>query len=328
MPKVSVVMATYNRAHFLGESIQGILDQSFKDFEIIVVDDGSTDNTEEVVSHFPVIYLRQENQGPVVAQNKAIELSQAEYITFQGSDDIFLQDAISKNLDMLDHHPEVAFSYGQVYLIDEAGQIVGLRKPNREKISYVREGVEEIRRLVLWGNRIPACTVMARRSCIDEVGFFNPTFRSGSEDFDLWVRLAKRYSVAYIAEPLAKYRIHLGSGSAGRDIKEIERSNISILTSIFSDPELGPAFSTYRESAYAHLYLRMAFHAYARQDMRTARKNIFRALKTHPSELPKRLGASSVSLLVKTMMPLALIGWARNIRKRIEERTLPLIPTK
>ena len=125
-------MSTYNRARYLAESIQSILDQSFKEFDIIIIDDGSTDNTEEILSDFPVRYLGQENQGPAAALNKAIELSQAEYIAFQGSDDIFLPEALTKSMTILDNHPEVAFSHGQAYLIDEAGQVFGLRRPRGE----------------------------------------------------------------------------------------------------------------------------------------------------------------------------------------------------
>ena len=321
-------MGTYNRARYLAESIQSILDQSFKDFDIIIIDDGSTDNTEEILSDFPVRYLGQENQGPAAALNKAIELSQAEYIAFQGSDDIFLPEALTKSMTILDNHPEVAFSHGQAYLIDEAGQVFGLRRPRGEKHSYVREGVEEIRRLFLWGNHITACTVMARRSCIDEVGLLNPSFRNGSEDFDLWVRLSKKYSVAYIAEPLAKYRIHRDSMGTSRNIEEIERSNTNVLEFIFNDSELGPAFSTHRESAYAHLYLRMASIAYSWREIGTARKYLFRASSTYPRELMGRFGISYISLLVRTMIPSSLINILRYVKYNYLKHLLRQFPTE
>jgi glycosyltransferase involved in cell wall biosynthesis len=327
MPRVSVIIPTYNRAHFIAEAIESVLAQSFRDFEIIVVDDGSTDNTRSVISSFPVRYMYQENQGPVIARNRGIDLAQSKYLVFLDSDDVFMGNALERGVKVLDRHPEVAFSYGQAYLIDEEGHVFGLRKA-KYKHSCTQTGKDEIARFLVYGNQIPTCTAMVRRSCLDEVGWFDPAFSSGSEDFDLWVRLAKRYAVAYIAEPLAKYRVHCGGLGTGRELDEIEESHRCILESIFNNVEMGPFFSSWEDMAYSRLYLRLAVLAYGRQDMRIARKYIFRAVKTDPGRLLKGLGVSCVSLLAKTMIPSPITVLIRNIKHQAIMHALPSFRSK
>jgi glycosyltransferase involved in cell wall biosynthesis len=323
MPKVSVIIPTYNRADFIAEAIKSVLAQSLRDFEVIVIDDGSTDNTQDIVSTFPVRYLWQENQGPGAARNKGIDLAQGQYLVFLDSDDVLLSNALEVGVQVLDHHPEAAFSYGKACLINEKGRVFGLRKA-QHKHSCVQNGNDEIAGFLVRGNQVPTCTVMVRRNCLDEVGWFNCAFRYGSEDFDLWARLAKRYAVAYISETLAKYRVHSGGLGVSRELDEIEKNHSLILESIFNDAEVGSFFSPQRPRAYSQLYLRLAVLAYGRQDMRVARKYIFRAVKTCPRCLPKGLGVSCISLLAKTMIPSPITALIRNVKRQAMMYALPL----
>ena len=105
MPKVSVIIPTYNQARFIAEAIESVLTQTFQDLEIIVIDDGSTDDTPEIVSRLPVKYLFQKNQGVSAAFNYGIKLSGGEYVAFLASDDVLLKDALQKGVDILDNQP-------------------------------------------------------------------------------------------------------------------------------------------------------------------------------------------------------------------------------
>ena len=111
MPKVSIIIATYNRARFLGECLESIVGQAYPDLEVLVIDDGSTDETAQIVTPFcpPVRYLRQENQGEYKAKNRGISLSSGEYIRFVDSDDVML-DGLEEQIALLDAHPRVASS--------------------------------------------------------------------------------------------------------------------------------------------------------------------------------------------------------------------------
>jgi len=326
MPKISVVIPTYNRAQLLSECLESVAVQSFRDFEIVLIDDGSTDNTADIASTFHVRYFWQPNRGPVAAFNKGIELSTGEYISILGSDDSLLEQALYRGMQVLDKHPEVGFSYGQAYLTDEKGSIFGLERP-RYKSSYVRSGVEEIRDILVFGHHIIGSTVMIRRSCLKDVGVFALAFGSGSEDVDLWVRLAKKYATAYIAEPLAKFRFHPQKFSHERSLKEWESSNSAILESIFDDAELGPVFHHLRPIAYFRLYCNMAGVAYDRGQMRIARAYLFTALRTHPGALFGSLGFNWVSRLAKTWLPRRILAQAQRLKRYVRNLTLRYRPT-
>jgi glycosyltransferase involved in cell wall biosynthesis len=313
--KVTVVIPTYNRAHLLRGCIQSVLAQSFPDLEVVVIDDGSTDNTSQVVSTFPVRYYRQENEGAPAARNKGLSLAGGEYVIFLDSDDILLVDAVAKGVAVLDEHPEVGFSYGKCYIIDEKGRTLGMIK-SRLKSSCIRQGKEEIADLI-FGNDIPPAAVMARRRCLEEVGGFAPAFHFGSQDFELWVRLAKRYAVAYIAEPLAKFRVHEHNMTSSRTPGEMEQTRSLILESIFNDDELGPFLSAQRPAAYSHLYRQLAEHAYSRREMRAARHYLYRSAKACPLAFFKGLGLSHTILLAKTCVPSPILASARTCRRYI-----------
>jgi glycosyltransferase involved in cell wall biosynthesis len=327
MPKVSVIIPTYNQAHFIAESIQSVLDQTFQDFEIVVVDDGSTDNTKEVVCNFKDVrikYIYQENNGVSTARNTGICASTGEYIAFLDSDDVLLKNSLEKRVQVLNRHPEVAFIYGWNYIIDEKGRIVKLSK-KRQKHTCVREGSEQIRDFLIHGNRIGVCCAMARQRCLYEVGLFDPTFHYGSEDFDMWVRLDKRYAVACIAEPLAIYRIHSGSISAVRGLGEIEKSNRRIFESVFNDAKLGPLFSSQRPKAYFYLNLRFASYAYEERKMKTARRYLFQALKIYPKGFLKGLWLPWIMRFGKTWVPSPILRcacWVNQYSRRVILRIL------
>jgi glycosyltransferase involved in cell wall biosynthesis len=314
MTKVSVVIPTYNRASLIAESIQSVLDQTFADFEIIVIDDGSSDNTREVVGNFKdprIKYIRQDNHGVCEAMNNGIKASCGEYIICLGSDDVLLQDAVAKGVQVLDNYPEAAFSYGKTYTMDQNGRVNRLRKINNRQ-SGIRKGTVEIAEYLIYGNRFPAPTVMARRNCLFEVGLFDPSFSSGSEDIDLWLRLARRYSVVYIAEPLAKYRITANSITANRKMAEEEESKTRIVEGILNDAELGHLFSAERPKAYFNLHLRLARRAYDSGETVVARKHLFAALKKHPIGIFKGKWAY---WFAKTWVPLSFVRFVRRVRR-------------
>jgi len=305
MPKVSVIIPSYNRAHLIADTIQSVLAQTFRDYEIIVIDDGSTDNTRDVVSAFPVRYVRQDNRGVSSALNKGIEIARGEYITFLGSDDVLLETAFEKGTQILNSHSEVGFSFGQAYLMDERGHIFGLIKSSFLRRSSIVDGKEIIREM-LTTYTVPIVTTMVRRRCLDTIGGFDETMKM-AEDRAFHVSIAKLYPVAYIAEPLIKYRVHSGSISAAPRLEEMEKYNSIVLERIFNDKELGPLFRGQRCNAYFELYYRLAGHAYSCGMMNTARSYLFRSIRAHPRSGFRGLGGPCMSLFAKTWLPLPFL---------------------
>jgi glycosyltransferase involved in cell wall biosynthesis len=316
MPKVSVIIPTYNRARLIAEAIRSVLDQTYQDFEIIVIDDGSTDNTREVVGSFKdprIKYIYQENRGVCIARNNGIKNSNGDYIIFLDSDDMLLKNAITIEASILDSFPNVALSYGQLFAIDEKERVIVLSKPKHRRPG-VYQGTKEILNFLRYSNNIGTSITMVRRSSIIDVGLFDPAFSSGSEDFELWVRIAKKYAVSYIAEPVGKYRVHSSGISAGRDIDEIEKSQTRIFDGIFNDAQLGPLFSSHRPRAYFQLHLRFASYAYAERKMNVSRKYLFKALQIHPHAIIENIFFPWPYLFAKTFIPLPILRVIRRTR--------------
>jgi glycosyltransferase involved in cell wall biosynthesis len=198
-PTVSVVIPTYNRAHLLVRSIQSVLNQSYQDFEIIVVDDGSTDNTEEVIKSFNderVKYIRHEgNKGNAAARNTGIKVAKGEYVAFQDSDDEWLPKKLEKQVNLLRSLPETfAVVYSGFYKIVDGEKFY---IPSSE--IYPREG--NIHSSLLKGNFIGTPSILVRKSALLCVGFFDEKLPR-LVDWDLVIRLSKKYQFKLIDEPL------------------------------------------------------------------------------------------------------------------------------
>ena len=204
-PTVSVVIPAYNSAHFLPKAIASVRAQQWPGLELIVVDDGSTDDTEAVVRELSrgedVRFLRQENAGAASARNKGIATARGEWIAFLDADDVWLKDKTKRQHAYLSAHPEVALVSGFAWwwdVIDDDRFISG----------EVPKSIAALRQDILVHNKIGnPSRVMLRRSALGEVGVFNESIRWG-QDWDLWIRVITRYDAAILPEPVIEYRWH------------------------------------------------------------------------------------------------------------------------
>lgn len=203
-PTVSVIIPTYNRAHLVVRAIRSVLNQSFQDFEIIVVDDGSTDNTEEVINNFNdsrIRYIRHEkNRGVSAARNTGILAARGEYIAFLDSDDEWLPQKLEKQVKAFKTLEEkVGLIYTGICFVDPSGRPLGERRSTFS--GYVFH--ELLKRNIIG----TASSVMLRRKCLISTGLFDEAlpFR---EDYDLWIRIAKNFEIFAIPEVLTRHYIH------------------------------------------------------------------------------------------------------------------------
>jgi glycosyltransferase involved in cell wall biosynthesis len=224
VPKVSVIIPAYNRAHFLGEAIQSVLDQTFPDFELIVVDDGSTDNTKEVVESFKdprIRYIYQENRGQSAAQNTGIKASGSEYIAILGSDDMWLPQNLELKVKVLDARPDVALVCSDTYFFDDrTGAILG-RFWHDKRFTYpVNPGKatqQPLREMLSHGCFIAPQMAVVRRQVFTEVGYFDESLRRG-DDWDMFVRIVRRFpAIETIDMPLGRNRQHDGRLTANQE---------------------------------------------------------------------------------------------------------------
>jgi glycosyltransferase involved in cell wall biosynthesis len=222
MPKVTVVIPTYNYARFLGEAIQSVLDQTFTDFELVVVDDGSTDNTREVVGSFKdprVRYIYQEHRGVSVAQNTGHKASVSEYITGLGADDSYLPQNLELKVKVLDARPELALVCSDAWMIDgRTGSILGKYwhgKPFNHSVDPRRAAQQPLKELLYREFFITPQATLIRRKVIDEVGLFDESLPT-HEDWDLFFRIVQRFPIETIDIPLIKMKHHDANLSKNR----------------------------------------------------------------------------------------------------------------
>lgn len=205
--RVSVVIATYNMSRFLGKSVQSALDQTYPNLEVCVVDDGSTDDTEQLLAKWRddprVIVVRQKNQGQAVAKNRGAKETRGEFIAFLDADDYWLPTKIEKQMALF-AKPATAVVYTEISCVDENDKEL----PHGE----VRRHRGRVTEQLLLENFVPYVTTVVRRSAFEEVQGFDEAIDMGI-DWDLWLRISVRHEFDYVPENLTRYRVWSGQMS-------------------------------------------------------------------------------------------------------------------
>ena len=262
MPRVSVIIPTYNCAPYVGAAVESVLAQTWQDFELIVVDDGSTDNTRSILERYldRIVYLHQENQGESVARNRGIEIARGEYIAFLDSDDLWQPTKLERQVANLKAHPEAVLAYSYSYAIDASGEPICFRGSNR--IGAGEDGLHQVFEQLIMGNVVANInTVLLRRQSLLGMTAFDPAIEWG-EDWDLWLRLSLAGPFGFVPEPLACYRMR----KPGRRLQieasdEFVRQSEMILEKAFSTvPNDRADLARLRPRAFAALYLRSAMY--------------------------------------------------------------------
>lgn len=215
MPKVSVVIPTYNHEKYVGECIQSILDQTYQDFEIIITDDGSSDGTVNVIKEFDdsriQLYTHAENKGACTAVNNCIRKAVGEYIAVLSSDDAWEPTKLEKQVKYLDDHPEISAVFTKVAFINESSTLIGLAdydrfyifdKKNRPRYAWLNQ-------FFFKGNCLCHPSVLIRRKCYDDIGLYDERM-ANIPDQDMWVRLCFKYEIHIIDEKLVHFRVREG----------------------------------------------------------------------------------------------------------------------
>lgn len=223
MPRVSVVIPTYNRGRFIKNAIMSVLAQTYKDYEIIVVDDGSTDDTWKIVKKFgdKVRYIYQKNRGPSAARNTGIKHANGKYIAFLDSDDRFLPKKLEKQMNFIKKNPNCRYLYTWYYNVNSKGKRTKLRKSmvfkKREYLQYA---------LYIRKFMIRTSTLLVEKKVFEKTGLFNEKYWF-SQDWDMWLRIAAYHRGYCIKEPLSEYWHHGNNRSSLRVKKyhpEIKKS--------------------------------------------------------------------------------------------------------
>ena len=276
MPKVSVIIPTYNGAKYIKQAVDSVLAQTYDDYEIIVVDDGSTDDTAELLRPYGdrITYLYQENRKLPAARNTGIRAARGQYLAFLDSDDFFLPHKLAAQARCLDERPEVGLVASGHQYIDEAGRLLQESRPWLGRPAITLESI-------LFGGLAPVHAVLLRREWFDRVGGFDEQF-TYCEDSDLWFRLALAGCLtAWLPVVVCQYRIHALNMSRS---PETHFSYLRCaLDKTFADPRLPDDLRRRRPQIDAQVDLSEAARLAAGGWEGAARERVQRAVATDPA---------------------------------------------
>lgn len=304
-PLVSVIIPAYNSAAFIARAIQSALDQDYPNKEIVVVNDGSTDNTQQVLDAFgsKIRVSNQPNAGAAAARNTGIKQSRGEFIAFLDSDDEWLPGRLSKCVQPMLDHPDVGLTFCH-----------SIRKFPDGHEDIRGQAFDRIRIFprLIWPSYYqctPASTV--RRSVLDKTGLFNPTLPS-REDQDLWIRIEEQTRVLEVPEPLVVVHVRATSLSQTLGTDEVETAYFSILEQAFvRNPD---RYEPHRAIIYADAYWHWGLIALLHQNPSQARRFFTRSLR-------QRFSLRVLSLFASTLLPTSFIQsirtkWRQTHRKQ------------
>lgn len=246
MQRVSVVIPTYNYGRFIAEAIESALAQTLRPSEIVVVDDGSTDDTERIVGAFGerVRYVRQENAGVCAARNRGVAESKGDIIAFLDADDRLEPTAIEKQAAFFENDAEIGLVYCGVREFDsESGETL--------KLFLDGAGDRVAENLLLWQEPVIAAPglVVVSRKAFGDVGGFDTQMKVG-EDWDFCYRVAQKFKIGFVPEPLVNYRIH--SAAAHLNVHEMERGMSRFYEKAFATDD--PSVLRLRRRAYGNFH--------------------------------------------------------------------------
>tara|TARA_R110002110_G_scaffold415858_2_gene658592 strand:- start:29315 stop:30265 length:951 start_codon:yes stop_codon:yes gene_type:complete len=211
---VSIIMPCYNCEKTIEKTLRSIYEQNFTNFHLYCINDGSTDNTAEMLEHYAqskpnISILHKDNAGQTAAKNDGLKIAQGEYIAFIDSDDLWHSSKLMKQVQLLDKNNKIGLCYTNGFYINETGQ-------QQELIGVSDDLTGQCLDQIILGNAIVASSVMIRKSILDKVGLFDERL-SACENWELWTRFASQSELASIDEPLVFYRRHANNMSHNLD---------------------------------------------------------------------------------------------------------------
>jgi glycosyltransferase involved in cell wall biosynthesis len=304
-PLVSVVVPTYDAAPFLPAALDSVLAQDYPRFEVIVVDDGSTDTTAQVVAPYVergVRYRRQTNAGAGAARDTGVRAAAGELVAFLDSDDTWLPGKLTRQVAHVQQHPTLGFVGGAYVQTDADGHAIAV-------VAVPDVACGDLFDALLVRNFVNTSTVVARKACLVEVGGFGA--RQLGQDWDTWLRIARRHPIGFVTELVASRRAHATSLSH-RNATRRSASDAEILGAHL--PTVRPAWKRpiIKARSRATTYYFLAAGSHASGDRRAARSLMLRSLVLDPVS-----GADQkLAVLVKsTVMPNAYAALRRSVRR-------------
>ena len=312
-PKISVILPTFNGASrgYLRETIESVLNQSFQNNELIIIDDGSTDSTKDMCKQYlrdpRVVYFYQPNGGPANARNAGIKASSGEFVCFLDDDDIWKPNKLQRQVDFIRDRLNDVDKWGMVFtwveLIDAQGNIIGYRGHHEEGSIY---------KILFYEYTIDATSsVLIKREVFNKVGLFDESFRN-CQDWDMWLRIAKEYLIFPIKEYLVQHREHTNRISANNE--KVFFYEKAVLEKALSDapPDVCPV------DVFASCYLNRSVAFFASQEYHQFRRLLFLGAKLSP----KLVKIEHVFLLLLSFSGTKTVNFVKTMKRYLHNRML------
>ena len=282
--RITVIIPTFNSERYIVETVESVLAQTYPVHEVIVVDDGSTDATEQLLAGYAsrIRYIRQTNGGPPKARNNALAHATGDWIALLDSDDLWVRTKIEQQMLYLEAHPTCGLVYSDMKTFDERG--------------IIEESVKSSRNLTLPSGHIfpqifdetlfQTSAVLIRRSCFEAVGGFDETLRMG-DDYELFLRIARHFELGYVDAPLVLYRQHPTQGTRtwGKQLQQGVPWEFVVLKKIVDlYPEIFEELGRHKvRQRLSRPYLGLAYACFAEGDHKNARQLMQEALRHWPT---------------------------------------------
>lgn len=273
LPSISIVTPTLNQRRFIGETIDSVLQQGYSNLEYLVVDGGSTDGTQELLSTFKgdLRWLSQAGSGQTAAINQGWQLTSGEVIAWINSDDVYAPEALRRVGEYFQRHPEVDIVYGDCDMIDANGRF--LKMYPTQPFDFV----ELVRSTI---NIVPQPATFLRRSVVEKTGVLDESL-SYVMDFDYWLRAGLQRDIRYMPEKLAALRVHATAKSIAQ-LGKFAVELVQVYQSFFERDDLPPKILQIRRDALANIHHRAADIAFWAGDIPAARNYIRESFRMRP----------------------------------------------
>jgi len=306
-PLVSIVIPAYNHARYLAEAIDSVLAQEYPRIELIVIDDGSTDETPDILKRYEgrAAITRQENRGQAAALNRGWGSSSGIYLGYLSADDVLDPSAVARVVAALEHHPHAVVAYPDFRLVD----------PHRAIVRVVRAPEASYREMLVNFVCPPGPGALFRRSAFISAGGWNTEYRQMA-DYEYWLRLGLQGELVHVADVLASFRVHPGSQTFAPVSETRADEPVRILTAMFVRPELAPDLLALRDQALSNANIISAqLHLRAGRSA-TAFARVRQAAALHPRNLYSPRAVRALANALFNRIGHRLLWGAREVVRR------------
>lgn len=314
-PLVSAIIPAYNAGHFIKEALMSILDQTGNSLEIIVVDDGSRDNTLALVTEVApeAIIIQQDNSGPAAARNAGIAVSKGEWIAFLDADDQWLENKLCVQFQVLEKHPSLALIASDMAETTINGEVVissVLSKHGLKSYFEQLDGapIPDALNKLLNKNFIPTGTVIVRKEILLECGGFNPAIRYG-EDLELWVKISARYPIACLPDVLMLRRLH--ADNATKATEAMLKDLVLVMSSLRAwDAQALRRGGIQPDRSVADAWADLGYWYFGQE-------NLYEAKQAFLNSLREVIGVRSLFYLAASQLPARGVSFLRTLKQSI-----------